>query len=219
MAFTEEQEKQIIASLGGLASLTETVNKLATTKQDPPKVDPPKTDPGADPILDKIKKEEDEKKKGLETTQEVERVISFIHGVNKFLEDNAGVLPEETNKIVEMAGKETYETHKEKAGSIQAAIMKSFFAVQENLDSLTGSQKKVVETFMKLSQTAKVSGASEIFESVFEPAVHAASRVKKANELNKAKSGVHQSTKAEDAFLEKMRAKSQAAYNFNRKKA
>lgn len=101
------------------------------------------------------------------------------------MKENASLLPAEVASIFEQANKEKYADAIEKDSTIKSNLIQSFFAVQANLDLLTGSQKAALDDFLKLTKTGKQDKAQSTYDMIFEPAFETLKRVKKAEALSK----------------------------------
>jgi len=138
------------------------------------------------------KKAEDERKQRESKqadTKAIESALQFNLGMENFLKENKDIFPKEIEDIISVAKKETYDTAADKANAIKAAVIQSFFHVEDNLNALTQSQKETVADFLKLSKTGRESKAASLYDTVFEPALKMMKDVKKAQELAKAKNG------------------------------
>lgn len=165
-----------------------------------------------DDLRDKVRKEKEAKDKNAGEIKGIEKALKFNLAVADFVKGNVDLLPSEAGDLLRAAEKETYDTAKEKASAIQAALVQSFFAVQSNVDLLTTSQKAALDDYLKLTKNGKEQKAPEIYENLFEPALETLKKVKKAEELGKARMGFASSSKAEDSYKQKLMAGSRKAY-------
>ena len=149
----------------------------------------------------KARKAEEDKKN---ETKRVESALKFNLGVEEFVKGNKDLLPNEISDILKAAEKETYDGAIDKANALRAAFVKSFFAVQANLETLTTSQKSKLEDYLKLTQKGREDKAKEMYEDVFEPALETLKKIKKAEDLGKARSGFATGTKVEDEYKERL---------------
>ncbi len=142
--------------------------------------------PPEDPDLqEKARKEREESDKKKSDVKALEKSLQFNMNAKSFLEINASLLPKSVGDIFAAAEKETYDSAIQKAQAIKAGVVQSFFEVQANLDLLTPGLKTTLEEYLKLTKNSKQDKASEIFDSVFEPAFEMLKRVKKAEALGK----------------------------------
>jgi hypothetical protein len=142
-------------------------------------------------------READDKNKG--NVKALEAALSFNMNAEKFLKDNASLLPKEISDIFTQASRETYDSATEKAAAIKAGVIQEFFKVQSNLDLLTPGLKSQLEDYLKLTKTSKQEKAQQIFDSVFEPAFEMLKRTKKAEALSKGHGGG-----SDDAYAKKL---------------
>ncbi len=168
-----------------------------------------KSKPKTEPTLnDRVKETDDAKAK----VKGLESAIEFNYKAKDFLKDNESIMPKDVAEIFKAADKENYDSAVSKAQATKAAIVQSFFAVQENLDLLTPSHKSSLEDFLKLTKTVREEKANQIFENVFEPALEMLKRVKKAQEVGRAQNGHGTSSDEDKAYKEKLIAGSKKHY-------
>jgi hypothetical protein len=121
-------------------------------------------------------------------------------------------MPNEIQEILTAAEKEKYDSATEKASAIKRAFIESFFAVQDNVDLLTTAQKATLDDYLKLTKNGKEAKAETVFENLFEPALETLKKVKKAEELGKARSGYASSSKVEDGYKARLMSGSKKTY-------
>jgi hypothetical protein len=173
----------------------------------------PKEKVEEDPSLaEKVKKEQEAKDKRSADAKSIESALKFSLGSAEFIKTNGALLPKEVAGIFAQADKEKYDGPVEKDAAIKSEIIQSFFLVQENLDLLTAGQKTTLEEYLKLTKNGKQEKAQQIYDIVFEPALEMLKRVKKAEELTKAKGGFSTATDAEKAYKEKLMGLSKKHY-------
>lgn len=166
------------------------LEKLKTPPADPP-APPTKKPDGDEPDLrEKAKRDKEAADAKNASTKQIELAVTFNVGVESFLKENADVLPQTMADIVKQADKETYDSKVERANVIKAAWVQEFFSVQANVDLLTKSQKATLDEYLKLTKAAKEQKADAIYENLFEPALETAKRVRKAEEVGKARLGI-----------------------------
>jgi formiminotetrahydrofolate cyclodeaminase len=147
----------------------------------------------------KIKREADDKKAG--ETKALQSAIKFNLGSKDFVKTNASLLPKSIQSIFDQADKIVYADDTEKAAAIQVGIVTEFFAVKENLDLLTDSQKSVLEEYLKLTNTVKQERVQSIYFPVFEPVLEMKRKMEKAKALQ---SGLAESGEGQDAYKNKL---------------
>lgn len=177
--------------------------KAAPTKKD----DPPPPKKEDDPSLaDKARLEREAAEAEAGKSKATEAALRFDLGSADFLKNNAALLPPNIAGIFEAAKKENYGSAIEKASAIKVGIVSEFFALQENLDQLTASQKQVLEDFSKLTKNVKQERVQQIYESILEPTLESIRKIKKAQALQK---GHAEPSDSEDAYMKRMKALSE----------
>lgn len=160
---------------------------------------PPSTEKNDD-LNAKAKKTEEER----QMASQLEAAVTFNAGSKEFLKTNEALFSKEIADIFSAAEKEKYESVVEKANSIKAAVLKSFFALQSNVDLLTPAHKVAIADYLKLTVEARKERAHEVFTNVFEPAVEILRKAKKVEEVSKAQGVGGASDKSDSAYLEKL---------------
>lgn len=163
-------------------------------------------------LRSKVKTDEDAAASKASERKALEKAIKFNMSTESFAKDHADLLPSEVPAILKKAESETYDTDSDKAADLRIAIVEAFFAVQANLDLLTVGQKASFDEFKKLSKNGKKEKSEAIYENIFEPSLETLKKVKKAEELGKSRAGLAVSTKADEAYKEKLMAGSRKAY-------
>lgn len=115
----------------------------------------------------------------------LEASIMFNLNSEKWMKDNAGLLPKNIADIFKQAEKETFASATDKADSIKASVIKEFFSQQSNLDLLTPGVKSALEDFLKLTQDGRKEKARATWDQIFEPSFEMLRRLKKAEALGK----------------------------------
>jgi len=156
-----------------------------------------------DPLILKTRQDKDDKDKRASETREVERALKFNLTVDEFVKTNKSFLPEEIDGILSQASRERYDTEFEKAGALKASIIKSYFSVQQNLDSLTPSQKKAVEDWNRLTASGRQDKAADLYDNVFEPCIDTQRRIKRAEDVGRARAGLADSSQGK-AYKDKL---------------
>lgn len=187
--------------------------KLAEYEKQKSQSAPAPVPPKDETLVDKQKQAEDERTK----TAALETALTFNIKASTFFKENESLLPKEVAEMLAIAEKEKYDSPVQKANSIKSAVAQSFFKVQENLDLLTPSHKNLFDDFLKLTKNGKEEKAPFIYENLFEPALEALRRQRKADEVNRAQNGYGNPTDAQKAYEEKMKAKSKQHF-FKEKK-
>lgn len=156
------------------------------------------------------KKQSDDEHAG--QVKRIESATRFSLGLEKFLVDHKIFLPPEVEEIVKLADRENYDTTEEKANATKAAIVKSFFSVQANVDALTPNQKNLLDGFLKLTKTGREEKAPDVYENIFEPTLEMMKRIKKAEEIGKANSGFANESDVSAAYKTRLIARSRSTH-------
>ncbi len=183
---------------------------LLEAKKPPAKTDPdpkpaPKPEPKDDLSLnDKVKLERDALDKKASEGKALESALMFNMGAAAFLKENGSILPKEIEEIFKAADKETYENAIQKSNATKAAIIQSFFSQQSNVELLTENQKSALADYLKLTKNGKEEKAKDVYDNLFDSALGTLKRVKKAEELNRAKLGLGSDGGIDQAYKEKL---------------
>jgi hypothetical protein len=173
--------------------------------------DPPENN-DEDDLQAKARKQKEAAEKNSATTRELERAIGFNMGIDKFIVENASLLPAEITNIVKIAHSEKYDTALAKASALKASIIQSYFQVQANVDQLTPAHKATLDVYLGLTKNAKEQKAAEVYENLFEPAIDVARKLRKAEELGRSRSGLATSSAADQSYRERLIKGSRAAH-------
>lgn len=204
-AFKAMTPEQKTALLGKFAPPPKDEGDKGKKKDDPPQKD----EPG---LLDKTKKnaQSDDDKKS--ESARIESAIAFNYTLKEWLKTNKDILPGEIEDVFKISEKEKYDSQIQKANALRDAIIQSFFSVQDNLDLLTANQKRAIDEYLKLTKNGREQKAESVFENYFEPALETMKRVKKAEEVGRARSGFATGSKVEDAYKERLIQGSRKTY-------
>ena len=142
-------------------------------------------------------------------SKQIETALKFELQAKDWLKTNESLLPKTISGIFEAANKQVFGSAIEKTDAIKVGIVSEFFALQENLDLLTESQKMTLEDFKKLTNTDKQQRVAGIYDSVFEPTFEMIKRVKRAEQVQK---GLGNPSNSEQAHKLKMQAVSRKQY-------
>jgi hypothetical protein len=175
--------------------LKEELKKMRAKTTTPPPVPPKKKpveedeeeDEDEDDLSSKAKKNRREREKNETSARKVEGAVIFNTTVGDFIKNNSDILPSDIPEILEVAKREKYDSQSDQATALKLAIIKSFFSQKDNVDVLTASQKRTLEEFNNLTKNAKEEKSESIYENLFEPALEAMRRVRKAEEAGKAR--------------------------------
>jgi hypothetical protein len=165
----------------------------------------PKLDTKKDDDLQaKAQKDKEESDKANANAKKVENALKFNLSVNDFVKNNKDILTADIEGILKAAEKENYDTAFNKANAVKVGMIGTFFSVQANMDLLTVAQKSQLEDFQKLTKNGKEEKAEHVFENIFEPAIEMLKKVKKAEELGKAKNGFSTGSSVENDYKQRL---------------
>jgi len=183
------------ASKAEAAKLKADIEALKTAKP------APKAD---DDLQVKAAKEKEENDKQNASSKRLENALKFNLNAATFVKDNKDILTADMEGILKAAEKENYDTAFAKANAVKVGMIGTFFSVQANMDFLTPAQKSQLEDFQKLTKNGKEEKAEHVFENIFEPAIEMLKKVKKAEELGKAKSGFSSGSSVENDYKQRL---------------
>lgn len=165
----------------------------------------PKPDANKDGDLQaKAQKDREENDKQNANSKRLENALKFNIGAADFVKNNKDILTADMEGILKAAEKENYDTAFAKANAVKVGMIGTFFSIQANVDFLTQAQKSQLEDFMKLTKNGKEDKAEHVFENIFEPAIEMLKKVKKAEELGKAKSGFSSGSSVENEYKQRL---------------
>lgn len=207
---TKAEFDAIKASNEALMKRLDALEKGKKTKTDDEADDDEDDSNGDDESLaDKARKTREQKDKETKSTAEMEKALKFNLAGADFMKTNASLLPQSVQGIFDQAEKENYATASEKASAIKVGIISEFFALDENMNHLTGPQKLKVEEFKKLHKTDKQERAGILWDEIFEPTFETLKKVKRAQQMSQ---GEKNQTDKEKALTEKWMKNSKKHY-------
>lgn len=176
----------------------------------PPKKDDPPPKKDDDPSLaDKARKEREDADKKKTYEKSLGSALRFNMGSKDFLKNNEGLLPKTIDGIFAAAEKSNYDSEVDKANEIKVGLVSEFFAVQANMDQLTGPQKVELEDFLKLTKNVQKDRIENVYAMIFEPTLENIRKVEKAKQLG---SGSKDQSTAEKQLADRMMKQSKAHY-------
>lgn len=168
-----------------------------------------KPDPEDPSLADKARLEREAADKKTKYEKSLGGALKFNMGGRDFLKNNEGLLPKTIEGIFNAADKETYDSEVDKANEIKVGVVSEFFAVQANMDQLTGAQKVELEDFLKLTKNVKKERIETVFSMIFEPTLENIRKVEKAKQIG---AGSKDQSSAEKMLADKMMKQSKAHY-------
>lgn len=197
-----------------MAKITKTTTPPpAPNNQNPPPAQTPGANGGEnDDLRDKANKEKLKIEKENSDIAVMEKAIGFVHLLPDFLKQNKDILPSSFEGIVSASDRENYATKIEKSNAVKSSFVQEFFAIQSNVDLLTPAQKVTLDDYLKLTKNEKEKKSQVIFENLFEPTLELIKRVKKAEELGKARSGLASDDATQSAYKDRLMSASKAVH-------
>lgn len=171
-----------------------------------------KADPKDDDAYIKAQKENSKRTKSDSHSKNLEKALEFTMTIKNFYEAHKDMMPAEVADLLRVVETENYDSKISKANAIKSGLIQSFFKVQANVELLTPAQKSLVEDYLKLTNTGKEEQASDVYDRALEPALELMKRVKRAEELAKAKNGMGVHTSGEKNYIDRLIKGSQSKY-------
>lgn len=163
-------------------------------------------------LNDKARKEQEQRDKASADSKALEAALTFNLKADEFIKANESLLPKEISDIFKIAEKEKYDSAVQKANATKSAIVKAFFDIQSNMDLLTSAHKLGLEEYFRLTKNGREEKAQYVYENIFEPALEMLRRVKKAEELSRARYGLANPSDVDKAYAEKLMKLSRKHY-------
>ena len=162
MAFTEEQEGQILQAIGAMGEFMknfqsqqqqQTQSKPADQEQKP-----------AAGLLDTAKEKMSEKEKEDALQKKTEAALRFNMKISEFAEKYKDVLPAATGAILKEAEGKTFGSEAEKADEVRKTLIEAYLEEQKNVDEMPPSLRAKAEVFKGLTEDAKRRRSAEFIE-------------------------------------------------------
>lgn len=159
MAFSEEQEAQILDMMGKMG---EFLSKQSEPKE-PEKKEPEKKD---ESLLNEAKKNMADETSQKEAQADIEKALGFNMTIEKFAEDFKNILPSSAKSIVATAKSKKYDSAIAEANDIRKALLDAYLEVQANIDGLPESMKSKANAYKALTEDAKLAKSGSFWEIV-----------------------------------------------------
>lgn len=159
-----------------------------------PAVEPSKDSPS---LEDQARKTREANEAAQKNQSTLESALNFNIKSQDWLKTNSSLLPKTVEGIFTAAEKEKYKDAIEKASAIKVGLISEFFAVQSNVDLLTGPQKVALEDFKNLTKNDKQDRVTGIYDTLFEPTFESLKKIKKAEQVSK---GLATTTDAQSVY-------------------
>ena len=197
MAFSEEQEAQILDMMGKMGDF---LSKQSEGKADDKKEDPKEENKG---LLDEAKKNMEKQSNQEEDQANIERALGFNMTISAFADKYKDILPASIKSVIDTANGKTYTSAIAKADEMRKAILEAFLEVQANVDSLPDGMKAKANAFKALTEDAKRAKSGQYWEIV-EVGAELQNSKKRAEAVNRANGNGNDS--GENAFRAKFLA-------------
>ena len=188
MAFTEEQEGQILQAIGQFGEFMKNFQsqqqQQAQTQAKPAEQE---QKPAAG-LLDTAKEKMSEKEKEAALQKEMEAALKFNMKIGEFAEKYKDVLPAATGAILKEAAGKTFGSEAEKADEVRKTLIEAYLEEQKNLDEMPPSLRAKAEIYKGLTEDAKRKRSAEFIE-ILEMSAELAYERKRAAAVAKANAG------------------------------
>ena len=179
MAFSEEQESQILEMMGKMG---EFLTKQSESKADDKKEDTKEENKG---LLDEAKRNMERQSNQEESQANIESAVAFNMNISAFADKYKDILPASTKSVIETAMGKTYASKIAQADEIRKAIIEAYLEVQANVESLPDSMKAKANAFKALTEDAKKQKSGQYWEIV-EVGAELQNSKKRAEAVNRA---------------------------------
>lgn len=179
MAFSEEQEAQILEMMGKMG---EFLTKQSESKADDKKEDTKEENKG---LLDEAKRNMERQSNQEESQANIESAVAFNMNISAFADKYKDILPASTKSVIETAMGKTYASKIAQADEIRKAIIEAYLEVQANVESLPDSMKAKANAFKALTEDAKKQKSGQYWEIV-EVGAELQNSKKRAEAVNRA---------------------------------
>ena len=163
MAFTEEQEGQILQAIGQFGEFMknfQSQQQQAQTQAKPADQDQKQ----AGGLLDTAKEKMSEKEKEDALQKKTEAALRFNMKIGEFAEKYKDVLPAATDAILKEAAGKTFGSEAEKADEVRKTLIEAYLEEQKNVDEMPPSLRAKAEVFKGLTEDAKRRRSAEFIE-------------------------------------------------------
>lgn len=177
MAFSEEQEAQILDMMGKMGEFLTKQSESKEEKKEPEKKD--------ERLLDEAKKNMEEKSNQEESQANIEKALAFNMKISTFAEKYKDILPASVKSVIDTANGKSYTSAIAKADEMRKAILEAYLEVQTNVDSLPDGMKAKANAFKALTEDAKRAKSGQYWEIV-EVGAELQTSKKRAEAVNRA---------------------------------
>lgn len=177
MAFSEEQEAQILEMMGKMGEFLTKQSESKEEKKEPEKKD--------ERLLDEAKKNMEEKSNQEESQANIEKALAFNMKISTFAEKYKDILPASIKSVIDTANGKSYTSAIAKADEMRKAILEAYLEVQSNVDSLPDGMKAKANAYKALTEDAKRAKSGQYWEIV-EVGAELQTSKKRAEAVNRA---------------------------------
>ena len=177
MAFSEEQEAQILDMMGKMGEFLTKQSESKEEKKEPEKKD--------ERLLDEAKKNMEEKSNQEESQANIEKALDFNMKISTFAEKYKDILPASIKSVIDTANGKSYTSAIAKADEMRKAILEAYLEVQSNVDSLPDGMKTKANAYKALTEDAKKEKSGQYWEIV-EVGAELQTSKKRAEAVNRA---------------------------------
>ncbi len=195
MAFSEEQEAQILDMMGKMG---EFLTKQSENKSDDKK-EPENKDEG---LLGEAKKNMEKQSNQEEDQANIEKALGFNMTISAFADKYKDILPASIKSVIDTANGKSYTSAIAKADEMRKAILEAYLEVQANVDSLPEGMKAKANAFKALTEDAKRAKSGQYWEIV-EVGAELQTSKKRAEAVNRANGNGSGSGEDNNAFRAK----------------
>ena len=178
MAFSEEQEKQILDTMGQFKEFMNSQNKDKESKEEPKEEEKNK-------LLSEAKKDVEKQNNQAEVQADLEKAVSFNMNISNFAEKYKDVLPASVKSVIDVANGKQYASAVVKADEMRKAIIEAYLEIQANIEGLPEGMKQKANAFKALTEDAKRS-KSGLYWEIVEVGAELQNAKKRAEAVNRA---------------------------------
>ena len=186
MAFTEEQEGQILQAIGQFGEFMKNFQTQQQTQTQGKPAEQEQKQAGG--LLDTAKEKMSEKEKEDALQKKTEAALRFNMKIGEFAEKYKDVLPSATGAILKEAEGKTFGSEAEKADEVRKTLIEAYLEEQKNVDEMPPSLRAKAEVFKGLTEDAKRRRSAELIE-ILEMSAELAYERRRAAAVAKANAG------------------------------
>lgn len=167
MAFTEEQEQNINATIARMAAYMDAQDKARADADAKAKAEAAaKEQAKPATLLDTAKEQVKTDAANAGNQSAIESALGFNMKIGDFAEKYKDVLPPTTGAILDAANKKTFSGAVEKADEIRKALIDGYLEIKENYEKMPASLKDRAARYMALTEEGKRKNSADFFDLV-----------------------------------------------------